>query len=222
MRERERERERAKVESGPFFIDVKRMFMSANVTSNGVVVPIRSNYQSAKISLGHGGDNSYTSGSWSSQHSSESTLIKSSHLHHLHLPSHHHHHHHPQPQPQPPYPEYPLVMSVIPESITATTTTTTSGPGEQQLCPSMVTSSSIPDQSRSNSVNGRVNDVTLGHDKNKDTTLTKIFVGGLPYHTTDKSLRKFFETFGEIEEAVVITDRQTGKSRGYGFVSMPL
>lgn len=51
----------------------------------------------------------------------------------------------------------------------------------------------------------------------KDTTFTKIFVGGLPYHTTDKSLRQFFEVFGEIEEAVVITDRQTGKSRGYGF-----
>lgn len=46
-----------------------------------------------------------------------------------------------------------------------------------------------------------------------------IFVGGLPYHTTDASLRKYFEVFGEIEEAVVITDRQTGKSRGYGFVS---
>ena len=53
----------------------------------------------------------------------------------------------------------------------------------------------------------------------KDTTFTKIFVGGLPYHTTDKSLRQFFEVFGDIEEAVVITDRQTGKSRGYGFVS---
>ena len=54
----------------------------------------------------------------------------------------------------------------------------------------------------------------------KDTTFTKIFVGGLPYHTTDKSLGDFFEQFGEIEEAVVITDRQTGKSRGYGFVSI--
>lgn len=54
----------------------------------------------------------------------------------------------------------------------------------------------------------------------KDTTFTKIFVGGLPYHTTDKSLREHFEVYGEIDEAVVITDRQTGKSRGYGFVSM--
>jgi len=54
----------------------------------------------------------------------------------------------------------------------------------------------------------------------KDTTYTKIFVGGLPYHTTDASLRDYFAVFGEIDEAVVITDRQTGKSRGYGFVTM--
>ncbi|GMR33015.1 hypothetical protein PMAYCL1PPCAC_03210, partial [Pristionchus mayeri] len=54
----------------------------------------------------------------------------------------------------------------------------------------------------------------------KDTTLTKIFVGGLPYHTSDKTLHEYFEQFGEIEEAVVITDRQTQKSRGYGFVTM--
>ncbi|KAG9269285.1 RNA-binding protein 38-like [Astyanax mexicanus] len=53
-----------------------------------------------------------------------------------------------------------------------------------------------------------------------DTTFTKIFVGGLPYHATDASLREYFGSFGEISEAVVITDRQTGKSRGYGFVTM--
>lgn len=55
--------------------------------------------------------------------------------------------------------------------------------------------------------------------QNKDTTFTKLFVGGLPYHTTDKSLRDHFSIYGDIEEGVVITDRQTGKSRGYGFVS---
>ncbi|XP_055858738.1 RNA-binding protein 38-like isoform X4 [Episyrphus balteatus] len=54
----------------------------------------------------------------------------------------------------------------------------------------------------------------------RDTTWTKLFVGGLPYHTTDKSLRDHFSVFGDIEEAVVITDRQTNKSRGYGFVIM--
>lgn len=56
----------------------------------------------------------------------------------------------------------------------------------------------------------------------KDTTWTKLFVGGLPYHTTDKSLREHFAVYGSIEEAVVITDRQTGKSRGYGFVSISI
>lgn len=55
----------------------------------------------------------------------------------------------------------------------------------------------------------------------KDTTWTKLFVGGLPYDTNDKQLREFFEEFGEIEEAVVIIDRQTEKSKGYGFVSNP-
>lgn len=59
-----------------------------------------------------------------------------------------------------------------------------------------------------------------GTTQQKDTTWTKLFVGGLPYHTTDKSLREHFSVFGDIEEAVVITDRQTGKSRGYGFVSL--
>ncbi|KAJ8021022.1 RNA-binding protein 38 [Holothuria leucospilota] len=54
----------------------------------------------------------------------------------------------------------------------------------------------------------------------KDTTFTKIFVGGLPFHTNDESLRAYFEPFGEIEEAVVITDRNHGRSKGYGFVTM--
>ena len=62
----------------------------------------------------------------------------------------------------------------------------------------------------------------LAGPQQKDTTFTKIFVGGLPYHTTDESLRNYFAVFGDIEEAVVITDRQTGKSRGYGFVSFDL
>jgi len=61
---------------------------------------------------------------------------------------------------------------------------------------------------------------TIQPIQQKDTTWTKLFVGGLPYHTTDKSLREHFEVYGDIEEAVVITDRSTGKSRGYGFVIM--
>merc|ERR1719234_3015437 len=61
---------------------------------------------------------------------------------------------------------------------------------------------------------------TIQPIQQRDTTWTKWCVGGLPYHTTDKSLREHFEVYGDIEEAVVITDRSTGKSRGYGFVIM--
>ncbi|CAI7813415.1 unnamed protein product [Closterium sp. NIES-53] len=52
-----------------------------------------------------------------------------------------------------------------------------------------------------------------------DTTLTKVFVGGLAWETQTETMRKYFEQFGEILEAVVITDRMTGRSKGYGFVT---
>jgi hypothetical protein len=55
-----------------------------------------------------------------------------------------------------------------------------------------------------------------------DTTLTKVFVGGLAWETPSEGLRQHFEVYGEILEAVVITDRETGRSKGYGFVSRPL
>jgi len=47
----------------------------------------------------------------------------------------------------------------------------------------------------------------------------KLFVGGLSGDTTDASLRKAFESHGEVREAKVITDRDTGRSRGFGFVT---
>ena len=47
----------------------------------------------------------------------------------------------------------------------------------------------------------------------------KLFVGGLSWDTSDDSLREAFEKFGEVTEAKVITDRDTGRSRGFGFVS---
>lgn len=56
--------------------------------------------------------------------------------------------------------------------------------------------------------------------RHEDTRLTKLFVGGIPYDTDDDSLRDFFEQFGEIKEAVVIKDRDTQQSKGYGFVSI--
>lgn len=53
---------------------------------------------------------------------------------------------------------------------------------------------------------------------NAATTYTKIFVGGLAWQTQRDSLQRYFEQFGEILEAVVILDKNTGRSKGYGFV----
>jgi RNA recognition motif-containing protein len=47
----------------------------------------------------------------------------------------------------------------------------------------------------------------------------KLFVGGLSWGTTDDGLHSAFAQFGEIVEAKVITDRETGRSRGFGFVT---
>ncbi|MGB0592074.1 MAG: RNA recognition motif domain-containing protein [Myxococcota bacterium] len=47
----------------------------------------------------------------------------------------------------------------------------------------------------------------------------KLFVGGLSWDTTDASLNHAFSAFGEVTEAKVITDRETGRSRGFGFVT---
>ena len=47
----------------------------------------------------------------------------------------------------------------------------------------------------------------------------KLFVGGLSWDTSDHRLREAFEAHGEVTEAKVITDRDTGRSRGFGFVS---
>ncbi len=47
----------------------------------------------------------------------------------------------------------------------------------------------------------------------------KLFVGGLSFNTTDDELRDGFAGFGEIVEAKVIVDRETGRSRGFGFVT---
>ncbi|XWS76814.1 hypothetical protein CRYUN_Cryun01aG0209700 [Craigia yunnanensis] len=52
-----------------------------------------------------------------------------------------------------------------------------------------------------------------------DTTFTKIFVGGLAWETQRDTMGRYFEQFGEILEAVVIIDKNTGRSKGYGFVT---
>ncbi|KAK9072480.1 hypothetical protein SSX86_008914 [Deinandra increscens subsp. villosa] len=48
---------------------------------------------------------------------------------------------------------------------------------------------------------------------------SKLFVGGLSYQTDDHSLKEAFSGFGDVVEARVITDRESGRSRGFGFVN---
>lgn len=48
----------------------------------------------------------------------------------------------------------------------------------------------------------------------------KIFVAGLPYSVSDEQLKTMFSQFGEVDSAKIITDRDTGRSKGFGFVEM--
>lgn len=50
--------------------------------------------------------------------------------------------------------------------------------------------------------------------------MTKLFVGGLPYSITDQQLKSIFESIGAVSSALVITDKFTGQSKGFGFVEM--
>jgi cold-inducible RNA-binding protein len=48
----------------------------------------------------------------------------------------------------------------------------------------------------------------------------KLFVGGLPYETTEETLRENFSQAGTVESATIITDKMSGRSKGFGFVEM--
>jgi len=48
-----------------------------------------------------------------------------------------------------------------------------------------------------------------------------IFVGNLAFTTTEQDLRQLFEPYGTVETIRIMTDRETGRTRGFGFVEMP-
>ena len=51
--------------------------------------------------------------------------------------------------------------------------------------------------------------------------MTQIFVGNLAYGTSERELRSAFETYGNVSSVRMVSDHQTGKSRGFAFVAMP-
>ena len=50
--------------------------------------------------------------------------------------------------------------------------------------------------------------------------MTKLFIGGLPFSTSTEALRELFSQLEGVENVTVVTDRDTGQSRGFGFVEM--
>ncbi|EFI35715.1 RNP-1 like RNA-binding protein [Desulfonatronospira thiodismutans ASO3-1] len=50
--------------------------------------------------------------------------------------------------------------------------------------------------------------------------MTNLYVGNLPWSTTEAQLRDLFAEYGEVSSAKIIEDRETGRSRGFGFVEM--
>lgn len=52
-------------------------------------------------------------------------------------------------------------------------------------------------------------------------TVISIYVGNLPYDTTEEHVVELFKQFGEVNRAALVTDRETGRPRGFGFVEMP-
>ncbi len=51
--------------------------------------------------------------------------------------------------------------------------------------------------------------------------MTNIYVGNLAYRATEDDVRRAFEAYGHVESVNIITDRETGRSRGFAFVEMP-
>lgn len=49
---------------------------------------------------------------------------------------------------------------------------------------------------------------------------SKLFVGGLPYNTTEDQLRELFEAVGSVDSVQIIVDRELNRSKGFGFVTM--
>ena len=65
-------------------------------------------------------------------------------------------------------------------------------------------------------------DRALGHrgETPREDALAKIYVGNLPWSATEEEIRDFFSEVGEVSSVTIVVDRETGRSRGFGFVDL--
>ncbi|KAF9051679.1 hypothetical protein BJ165DRAFT_1341171 [Panaeolus papilionaceus] len=72
---------------------------------------------------------------------------------------------------------------------------------------------------RQHYLDGQVIDVKRAIPRQEHQRATKLFIGGLAGSVTSESMREFFSQFGKVIDSTVMLDRETGRSKGFGFVS---
>ncbi|KAI0637542.1 hypothetical protein C8Q77DRAFT_373605 [Trametes polyzona] len=72
---------------------------------------------------------------------------------------------------------------------------------------------------REHFLDGKIIDPKRAIPRQEHQRATKLFIGGLPGSVTSESMREFFSQFGKVVDATVMLDRETGRSKGFGFVS---
>lgn len=70
-------------------------------------------------------------------------------------------------------------------------------------------------------MNGPLSCMHVWHHRSCGEDTLRIFVGNLPFSVSEGDLSALFEPFGEVQSIQLMTDRETGKPRGFGFVEMP-
>jgi RNA recognition motif-containing protein len=74
------------------------------------------------------------------------------------------------------------------------------------------------DESHGKSVTSSGATEPVNQTPDEDSVSMKLYVGNLPYTTSEEDLRTLFSQYGNVESVAVITDRETGRSKGFGFV----
>ncbi|KAI9059050.1 RNA-binding domain-containing protein [Trametes sanguinea] len=72
---------------------------------------------------------------------------------------------------------------------------------------------------REHFLDGKIIDPKRAIPRQEHQRATKLFIGGLPGSVTSESMREYFSQFGKVVDATVMLDRETGRSKGFGFVS---